>query len=97
MDHFTSECLGVRAAQYGSQDEAPEPISLGVQTCVWRVCRGCGASLFLWHNHSSQFVSHDFRAEVTFLGIEESSSNFVRSSEGNGVHCFFRTLKEQLL
>jgi transposase InsO family protein len=47
------------------------------------------------HDHGSQYVSHDFQAELSFLGMK-SLPSFVRSPEGNGViERFFRTLKEQ--
>ena len=42
-------------------------------------------------------MSHDFQAEIRFLGIE-SSPAFVREPEGNGcAERFIRTLKENLL
>ena len=42
-------------------------------------------------------MSHDFQAEIRFLGIE-SSPAFVREPEGNGcAERFVRTLKENLL
>ena len=42
-------------------------------------------------------MSHHFRAEIRFLGIE-SSPAFVREPEGNGcAERFIRTLKENLL
>jgi Phage integrase family len=42
-------------------------------------------------------VSHDYQAEIAFLGME-SSPSFVRQPECNGcVERFIRTLKEQLL
>ena len=45
----------------------------------------------------SQYVSHDFQAEIRFLGIE-SSPAFVREPEGNGcAERFIRVLKENLL
>ncbi len=45
----------------------------------------------------SQYVSHDFQAEIGFLGIE-SSPAFVREPEGNGcAERFIRVLKENLL
>ena len=45
----------------------------------------------------SQYVSHDFQAEIRFLGIT-SSPAFVREPEGNGcAERFIRTLKENLL
>jgi putative transposase len=45
----------------------------------------------------SQYVSHDFQAEIRFLGLA-SSPAFVREPEGNGcAERFIRTLKENLL
>ena len=45
----------------------------------------------------SQYVSHDFEAELRFLGIQ-SSPAFVREPEGNGCsERFVRVLKENLL
>ena len=45
----------------------------------------------------SQYVSHDFQAELRFLG-SESSPAFVREPEGNGcAERFIRVLKENLL
>ena len=45
----------------------------------------------------SQYVSHDFQAEICFLGLE-SSPAFVREPEGNGcAERFIRVLKENLL
>ena len=42
-------------------------------------------------------MSHDFQAEIRFLGVE-SSPAFVREPEGNGcAERFIRTLKENLL
>ena len=42
-------------------------------------------------------MSHHFRAEIRFLGVE-SSPAFVREPEGNGcAERFIRTLKENLL
>ena len=42
-------------------------------------------------------VADDFQQEIAYLGME-SSPNFVRAPEGNGVaEWFIRTLKENLL
>jgi transposase InsO family protein len=61
------------------------------------VFRDEGHSLRLRHDHGSQYVSHHFRAEIRFLGVE-SSPAFVREPEGNGcAERFIRTLKENLL
>ena len=55
------------------------------------------AGLRLRHDHGSQYVSHDFQAEIRFLGIARSPA-FVREPEGNGcAERFIRTLKENLL
>lgn len=97
VDHFTGECLGIHAAKYGSRHEALEPLRQAVKRVYGEYDTNVAAGLRLRHDHGSQYVSHDFQAELTFLGIE-SSPNFVRSPEGNGViERFFRTLKEQLL
>ncbi len=49
------------------------------------------------NQRTSQYVAHDFQAEIAFLGIE-SSPAFVREPEGNGsAERFVRTLKENLL
>jgi transposase InsO family protein len=51
----------------------------------------------LRRDNGSQYVAHDFQAEIGFLGIE-SSPSFVRVSEGNGcAERFIRTLKENLI
>src|SRR5499426_1473482 len=53
--------------------------------------------LRLRHDHGSQYMSHVFQEELTFLGIT-SSPAFVREPEGNGcAERFIRTLKENLL
>jgi transposase InsO family protein len=73
----------------------------------WKPDRTDTAGLRLRHDHGSQYVSHDFQAEIRFLGIE-SSPAFVREPEGNGCACppareagpgaerFIRVLKESL-
>jgi putative transposase len=47
------------------------------------------------HDHGSQCMSDDYRAEITFLGMK---SSLVHQPECNGcVEQFIRTLKEQML
>lgn len=97
LDHFTGECLGIHAAKYGSRHEALEPIRQAVKRVFGEYKAKVANGLLVRHDHGSQYVSHDFQTELTFLGIE-SSPSFVRSPEGNGsIERFFRTLKEQLL
>lgn len=97
LEHFTGECLGIHAAKYGSRHEALEPIRQAVKRVFGAYEAKVADGVLVRHDHGSQYVSHDFQAELAFLGLE-SSPSFVRSPEGNGVsERFFRTLKEQLL
>lgn len=97
LDHFSGECLGIHAAKYGNRHEALEPIRQAIKRVYGDYDADVATGLLLRHDHGSQYVSHDFQDELTFLGIE-SSPSYVRSPEGNGVvERFFRTLKEQLL
>ncbi len=97
FEHVTGECLGIHAAKYGSRHEALEPIRQAVKQVFGVYESKVASGLLVRHDHGSQYVSHDFQAELDFLGLE-SSPSFVRSPEGSGViERFFRTLKEQLL
>lgn len=81
VEHLTGECLGIHAEKYGSRHEALEPIRQRGKRVYDEYDANVAAGLLLRHDHGSQFVSHDFQAELTFLGIE-SSPSFVRSPEG---------------
>lgn len=97
VDHCTTECLGIHAANVGTRFEALEPLRQGVRTVCGTYAAGCAQGLALRHDHGSQFVSHAYQGELRFLGIA-SSPAFVRAPEGNGcAERFIRTLKEQLL
>lgn len=88
---------GIHAAKYGSRHEALEPIRQAVKRVFGEYETQVATGLLIRHDHGSQYVSHDFQAELNFLGLE-SSPSFVRSPEWNGsIERFFRTLKEQLL
>ena len=65
--------------------------------CYGRFRVGATAGIRNTHDHGSQYMSDDYQAEITFLGME-SSPSLVRQPECNGcVERFIRTLKEQLL
>jgi putative transposase len=97
VDHCSAECLGIHASRGADRFEALEPIKQAVRRCRGAFARGVAAGIQLRHDHGSQYVSHDFQAEVRFLGME-SSPAFVREPEGNGcAERFIRTLKENLL
>lgn len=97
VDHCSAECVGIHAATHGTRFEALEPIRQGVHTHFGAVEQNVAHGLALRHDHGSQYMSHAFQEELTFLGIT-SSPAFVREPEGNGcAERFIRTLKENLL
>jgi putative transposase len=97
VDHGSAECVGLHASRSADRFQALEPIKQAVRHSHGSFAKGVAAGLKLRHDHGSQYVSHDFQAEVRFLGIE-SSPAFVREPEGNGcAERFIRVLKENLL
>jgi putative transposase len=97
VDHCSAECVGIHASRSADRFQALEPVKQAVRQCHGGFAKGIAAGLRLRHDHGSQYVSHDFQAEIRFLGIE-SSPAFVREPEGNGcAERFIRTLKENLL
>ena len=97
VDHCSAECVGIHAAKQGTRFDALEPIRQGVRTAFGAFGQDIAQGLALRHDHGSQYMSHVFQEELTFLGIT-SSPAFVREPEGNGcAERFIRTLKENLL
>jgi putative transposase len=97
VDHCSAECVGIHAAKQGTRFEALEPIRQGGRTSFGACGQDIAQGLLLRHDHGSQYMSHVFQEELTFLGIT-SSPAFVREPEGNGcAERFIRTLKEHLL
>ena len=97
VDHYSAECVGIHAAKQGTRFAALEPIRQGVRTAFGAFGQDIAQGLFLRHDHGSQYLSHVFQEELTFLGITRSPA-FVREPEGNGcAERFIRTLKENLL
>jgi putative transposase len=97
VDHCSTECVGIHASHSADRFQALEPVKQAVRQCQGGFAKGIAAGLRLRHDHGSQYVSHDFQAEIRFLGIE-SSPAFVREPEGNGcAERFIRVLKENLL
>ena len=97
VDHFVGDVVDIHAARPGTRFEALEPIHQGIREHFGALEPDVAAGLVLRHDHGPQYMSHHFRAEIAFLGIE-SSPSFVKAPEGNGVaERFIRTLKEQLL
>jgi putative transposase len=97
VDHCNSECIGIHASVSGNRFEALEPLRQGVRDHFRGFDQGIAGGLAIRHDHGSAYMSDDFQAELTFLGMA-SSPSFVREPEGNGVaERFIRTLKENLL
>ena len=96
VDHRSAECVGIHASRRADRFQALEPVEQGVRERFGSFAHGAAAGLRLRHDHGSRYVSHHFRTELRFLGIE-SSPAFVREPEGNGcAERFIRTLKENL-
>ncbi len=97
IDHCSAECVGLHAARRGTRFEALEPVRQGVVERFGGVEKDAAQGLSIRHDHGSQYMSHDFQKEITWLGAA-SSPAFVRAPEGNGcAERFIRTLKENLL
>ena len=97
VDHCSTECVGIHASLDANRFQALEPVRQAVRRCRGGFARGIAVGVRLRHDHGSQYLSHDFQAEIRFLGLE-SSPAFVREPEGNGcAERFIRTLKEQVL
>jgi transposase InsO family protein len=97
VDHCNSECVGIHADKSAKRFQALEPVRQGVHRHFGAIAKDVAIGLSLRHDHGSNYMSHDFQAEIAFLGIAASPS-FVREPEGNGVaEHFIRTLKENLL
>jgi putative transposase len=97
IDHCTAECVGIHATRHGDRFEALEPLRQGVRDHFGGLAAAIADGVAIRHDHGSVYLSGDFQAEITFLGMT-SSPAFVRQPEGNGcIERFFRTLKEQLL
>src|SRR3954449_6583446 len=88
---------GRGASRSAQRFEALEPVKQAVRERFGAFANDIAVGLQLRRDHGRQYVSHDFQAEIRFLGIE-SSPAFVREPEGNGcAERFIRTLKENLL
>ena len=97
VDHCSAECVGIHAARRATRYEALEPVRQGVRRHFGGFAKNVARGLAVRHDHGSQYMAHDFRKGLAFLGIA-SSPAFVRAPEGNGcAERFIRTLKENLL
>jgi putative transposase len=81
VDHCSAECVGIHASRSADRFEALEPVRQAVRERFGGFGKDIAGGLQLRHDHGSQYVSHDFQAELRFLGIP-SSPAFVREPEG---------------
>src|SRR5687768_10655121 len=72
VDHRSAECVGVHAGRGADRFEALEPVKQAVRERFGAFADGIAVGLQLRHDHGSQHVSHDFQAEIRFLGVESS-------------------------
>src|SRR5690349_7874850 len=72
VDHCSTECVGIHASRSADRFQALEPVRQAVRQRHGGFAKGIAAGLRLRHDHGSRYVSHDFRAESRFLGIESS-------------------------
>ena len=84
VDHYSAACVGIHAAKQGTRCEALEPIRQGVCTSFGAFGPDIAQGLALRHEHGSQYMSHVFQQERTFLGIT-SSPAFVREPQGDRI------------
>jgi putative transposase len=77
----SAERAGIHASRSADRFAALEPVRQAVRQHFGGFAQGVAAGLQLRHDHGSQHMSHDFQAEIRFLGIP-SSPAFVREPEG---------------
>src|SRR5688572_8115406 len=83
VDHCSAECVGVHASHRADRFQALEPVRQAVRERFGAFAKNVASGLALRHDHGSQYVSHDFQAEIQFLGIG-SSPAFVREPASAG-------------
>ena len=97
VDHCSLECMGIHAAKRGTCFETLEPVRQGVRHSFGAFGLEVAEGLKLRHDHGSQFVSDEYQAVISFLGMH-SSPSFVREPLGNGIaERFVCIIKENLL
>lgn len=96
IDHCTDE-VWCHVSKVGDRFAALQPIHDAVIERFGTLKKGIANGIALRHDWGSQYRSHHFFGEITWLGFDDSPA-FVREPQTNGVaERFMRTLKEQLL
>jgi putative transposase len=96
VDHCTTECVGLHAANKATRFEALKPLRQAVRDYCGGFHAEAAMGIRNQHGHGSQYMSDDYQTEIAFLSMA-SSPSFVRQPDCKGcVERFIRTLKEQL-
>jgi transposase InsO family protein len=99
IDHFSDEVLGWHIVEVGQGDRfaALEPIKQGVRRIRGCVGKDIGNGIAIRHDWGPQYIAHDFKEELKFLGLKNSPA-LVHEPQTNGViERFFKTLKWECL
>jgi len=99
IDHYSDEVLGWHIVEVGQGDRfaALEPIKQGLRRIRGCVGKDTGGGIAIRHDWGPQYIAHDFKAELKFLGLKNSPA-FVHEPQTNGViERFFKTLKMECL
>lgn len=97
IDHYSTDVVGWNAAKVGDRFAALEPIRQGVAAHIGPVAKDVARGLALRHDWGPQYRAREFRAELKFLGIDDSPA-YVGEPECNGLsEWFMKIVKEQCL
>ena len=99
IDHYSDEVLGWHIVEVGQGDRfaALEPLKQGLRCIRGCVGKNTGGGIAIRHDWGPQYIAHDFKAELKFLGLKNSPA-FVHEPQTNGViERFFKTLKMECL
>lgn len=99
IDHFSDEVLGWHIVEVGHGDRfaALEPVKQGLRRIRGVVGKDIGDGIAIRHDWGPQYIAHDFKRELAFLGLRNSPA-LVHEPQTNGViERFFKTLKWECL
>ena len=99
IDHFSDEVLGFHIVEVGQGDRfaALEPVKQAVRRIRGCNAKGIGQGIAIRHDWGPQYIAHDFKEELKYLGLTNSPA-FVHEPQTNGViERFFKTLKMECL
>jgi putative transposase len=99
IDHYSDEVLGWHIVEVGRGDRfaALEPVKQALRRLRGCVGKDIGDGIAIRHDWGPQYIAHDFKEELKFLGLRNSPA-LVHEPQTNGViERFFKTLKWECL